>query len=125
ADAGAWHGDRGRAPDGGQSRRARFPDQSRGYAAVRAPATAAAGRAYRNGAFRRAGPRCGRHRRLEGVGCDLSGRRTTMTSTPSNPAKPGILGLSHVAIAVPDIEAAARLLHERFGFVAGEVHENA
>jgi methylmalonyl-CoA/ethylmalonyl-CoA epimerase len=43
-----------------------------------------------------------------------------MTSTPSA----GISGLSHVAIAVPDIAAAARLLSERFGLEAGPIHEN-
>jgi len=37
----------------------------------------------------------------------------------------GITGLSHVAIAVPDIAAAAAILEKRLGLKAGPVHENA
>lgn len=37
----------------------------------------------------------------------------------------GITGLSHVAIAVPDIEAAAARLEQRLGIKAGPLHENA
>ena len=36
-----------------------------------------------------------------------------------------ITGLSHVAIAVPDIAAAAAALERRLGIKAGPVHENA
>ena len=36
-----------------------------------------------------------------------------------------INGLSHVAIAVPDLAAAAEALSRRLGLVAGPVHENA
>ena len=35
-----------------------------------------------------------------------------------------ITGLSHVAIAVPDIAAAAAALEKKFGLKAGPVHEN-
>ncbi len=44
--------------------------------------------------------------------------------TTSNPSS-GVTGLSHVAIAVPDIETAARRLEERFGLRAGPIHDNA
>lgn len=36
-----------------------------------------------------------------------------------------ITGLSHVAIAVPDIEAAAATLEKRLGVKAGPIYENA
>ena len=36
-----------------------------------------------------------------------------------------ITGLSHVAIAVPDIAKAAAILEKRLGVKAGPVHENA
>lgn len=36
-----------------------------------------------------------------------------------------ITGLSHVAIAVPDIAAAAAALERRLGVKAGPIHENA
>jgi methylmalonyl-CoA/ethylmalonyl-CoA epimerase len=34
------------------------------------------------------------------------------------------IGFSHVSIAVPDIEAAARMLKEKYGLIAGEVYLN-
>jgi methylmalonyl-CoA/ethylmalonyl-CoA epimerase len=34
------------------------------------------------------------------------------------------IGFSHVSIAVPDIEAAARMLREKYGLIAGEVYLN-
>ncbi len=37
----------------------------------------------------------------------------------------GITGLSHVAIAVPDIAVAAAALERKLGIKAGPVHENA
>jgi methylmalonyl-CoA/ethylmalonyl-CoA epimerase len=36
-----------------------------------------------------------------------------------------ITGLSHVSIVVPDIEAAARLLNEKYGLLVGERRVNA
>jgi methylmalonyl-CoA/ethylmalonyl-CoA epimerase len=39
-------------------------------------------------------------------------------------ASPGVCGLSHVAIAVPDIELAAAALEKRLGIKAGPVEEN-
>jgi len=36
-----------------------------------------------------------------------------------------LTGLSHVSIVVPDIEAAARALTERYGLAVGELHTNA
>ena len=36
-----------------------------------------------------------------------------------------VTGLSHVAIAVPDIATAATALERKFGIKAGPVHENA
>ena len=43
---------------------------------------------------------------------------------PPNVMGQSVRGLSHVAIAVPDIDAAVRLLSEKFGLAAGPVHDN-
>ncbi len=36
-----------------------------------------------------------------------------------------VSGLSHIAIAVPDLAAAADALHKRLGIAAGPIHENS
>jgi methylmalonyl-CoA/ethylmalonyl-CoA epimerase len=36
----------------------------------------------------------------------------------------GISGLSHIAIAVPDLAAAAQAVKAKFGLTAGPIHEN-
>ena len=40
-------------------------------------------------------------------------------------SQPQVTGLSHIAIAVPDLAAAAQALQKRLGIVAGPIHENA